>query len=87
MCILYYGIVLAVDSIPGKFFFKFAIMQIVELPSYIVYLLLIDVVGRRPLYVAGLLLGDFIVFVSKMLFKQPKATNLLFCLEVSFCSW
>lgn len=58
-CLLYYGLALALDSMPGTLAVKFFLISSIEIPSSILYMLLVDVVGRKPLFVAGFLLGTY----------------------------
>lgn len=58
MCVVYYGIALVLDDLPGKLLVKFFLVQIIEFPALLIYLLMVDVVGRKPLYIMGFVIGN-----------------------------
>lgn len=57
VCIVYYGLALVMDDLPGSYAFKFLMLEASELAALILYFFLIDVVGRKPLYVGGFFIG------------------------------
>lgn len=55
---IYYGISLGLDSLPGSIYMKFFLTSLVEFPSYIFIIFLIDKVGRKPIYLWGFVVGS-----------------------------
>ena len=51
----YYGISLSMSDIAGNAFWSNALSALMEIPSYILLVLLMDKIGRRPLLVFSLL--------------------------------
>ena len=53
----YYGSQLAMGSLSGSIYINTALSFLIELPAFVVCGLLIDRIGRRPLFMWSLLLG------------------------------
>ena len=55
--VVYYGITLNITNLSGDVFTNFAISAALETLAYVVTLLLLDRVGRRPLLTASMLMS------------------------------
>ena len=53
----YYGSQLAMGSLSGSIYINTTLSFLIELPAFVVCGLLIDRIGRRPLFMWSLLLG------------------------------
>ncbi len=53
----YYGSQLAMGSLSGSIYINTSLSFLIELPAFVVCGLLIDRIGRRPLFMWSLLLG------------------------------
>ena len=71
----YYGITFSMANLSDDFFADFIVSSLVEIPGYIIVLLLVDVIGRRPLFPSFLLLNGASCIVVGLLDKTgPYAT-------------
>ncbi|GMH41115.1 hypothetical protein BSKO_09025 [Bryopsis sp. KO-2023] len=57
VCVIYYGVPLMLEQAPGSMHLNFMLAAIVELPAYILCILLVDRVGRKPIFVWGFFVG------------------------------
>ncbi|GMH41052.1 hypothetical protein BSKO_08962 [Bryopsis sp. KO-2023] len=57
VCVGYYGVTLTTNRMKGSRYAKFLWMSLAELPAYILFPLVVDVLGRKPLYVGGFVIG------------------------------
>ena len=53
---IYYGIIYNVENLSGSLYLNFVLMGLVEIPAYILNILLLDRIGRRNLLIITLLL-------------------------------
>lgn len=58
------GIFVLLGTIPDDNYFEVIATAIVEILAYLVYLILVDRVGRQPLFVWGLVIGKTFVDVT-----------------------
>ena len=58
--LVYYGLSMAIQFIPGSLYTKFLYTIAIEFPAIIFYMLMVDRVGRKPLFAWGFVLGGFL---------------------------
>uniref|UniRef100_A0A0B7BP68 Major facilitator superfamily (MFS) profile domain-containing protein n=1 Tax=Arion vulgaris TaxID=1028688 RepID=A0A0B7BP68_9EUPU len=83
---VYYGLNLNVGSLYGDIYLNFFLLGVVELISYIFCLLLLDVVGRKPLQCASMLVGGVacICTLFPVIFNGPEWVTLVLSLLGKF---
>lgn len=63
----YYGITFGMASLSDDLFMDFAMSSLIEIPSYVLVLLLMDIIGRKPIFSGSLLLtGISCIIVGTM---------------------
>eukprot|EP00803_Ostreobium_quekettii_P007621 evm.model.scf_75.3 EVM.evm.TU.scf_75.3 scf_75:14532-21992(-) len=55
---VYYGISLSLDALPGSIYTTFFWTSFVEFPAYALIVLLVDKVGRKPIFTWGFVIGS-----------------------------
>ena len=73
---VYYGLTLGTDDIGGDPYINFCIAGAVEIPAYILCMLILNPLGRKkPLFVSMVIGGGACIasgFIGKILFKQNR---------------
>ena len=72
----YYGITFGMASLSDDLFMDFALSSLIEIPSYVLVLLLMDIVGRKPLFSSSLLLSGAACIVVGTLDKNGSYADL-----------
>ncbi|KAL4233279.1 hypothetical protein ACF0H5_007963 [Mactra antiquata] len=74
----YFGLALNSENLNGNLYLNFAISGLVEIPAYIIVILLVDRVGRRRLYCVMMILGG--LCCASTIFSieyEPKGSDVL----------
>ena len=73
---VYYGLTLGTDDIGGDPYINFCIAGAVEIPAYILCMLILNPLGRKkPLFVSMVIGGGACIasgFIGKLIFKQNR---------------
>jgi len=54
----YYGVSMSMDFIPGSLYTTFLSTIVIEFPAILFYMLMVDRVGRKPLFSWGFIVGQ-----------------------------
>lgn len=73
--LVYYGLSLGVGSLPGNPFMILFINAVVEIPSYVTVILLLDKLGRRAITSFLMLLGGICCIVAVLMVKGETITT------------
>ncbi|KAG5681826.1 hypothetical protein PVAND_011234 [Polypedilum vanderplanki] len=77
--IAYYGLSLSTGKLGGNPFFNLFIMSLVEIPSYIAVILLLDRLGRRSITSSFMIVGGLACIIAVfMAQKSPESTTTVF---------
>ena len=72
----YYGISFGMASLSDYLFMDFALSSLIEIPSYVVVMLIMDIVGRKPVFSSSLLLSGLACIVVGTLDKTGPYSDL-----------
>merc|ERR1711892_1357784 len=72
----YYGISYGMANLSNSLFMDFAMGSLIEIPSYILVLILMDIVGRKPIFSCSLLLTGASCIVVGSLDKEGELAEL-----------
>ena len=72
----YYGITFGMASLSDDLFMDFALSSLIEIPSYILVLILMDIIGRKPIFSSSLLLTGLSCIVVGSMDKEGEFADL-----------